>query len=128
MPPLDGYVKVTYNEKMDSSDSAYKITGFQSPCAEYHEDILSLDERYLVARPGIFIIEAATTSVKLGVRAGDKLIINRSLVPKRDDLVLVVINNNFTLTRFYPEQLKDKDPESEDFLWGVVTTLLREFR
>lgn len=128
MPPLDMYGKVTYSVKMDSSDSTYKITGFQSPCAEYHEEILSLDERYLVKHPGIFIIEAATTSVKLGVRAGDKLIINRSLAPKRDDLVLLVINNNFSLTRFHPEQLKDKDPESEDFLWGVVTTLLREFR
>lgn len=128
MPPLDSYVKDTYSKEMDSSDSTYKITGFQSPCAEYHEDILSLDERYLVNRPGIFIIEAATTSVKLGVRAGDKLIINRALIPKRSDLVLLVINNNFTLTRFDPDQLKGKDPESEDFLWGVVTTLLREFR
>jgi DNA polymerase V len=113
---------------MDASDSTYRITGFQSPCAEYHEKILSLDERYLVNHPGIFIIEASGTSPKLGIRPGDKLIINRAETPRKGDLVLLVIQNEFKLTLFSPEELKKQDADTGDFIWGVVTTLLREFK
>lgn len=113
---------------MQPSDSSYKITGFQSPCSEYHEKILSLDERYLIHHPGIFIIEASGSSLKLGIQSGDKLIVNRSLKPMKGNLVLLVIENEFKLAHFSPELLKGKDPETEDFLWGVVTTMLREFK
>jgi SOS-response transcriptional repressor LexA len=113
---------------MEPTDSSYKITGFQSPCSEYHEKILSLDERYHINHPGIFIVEASGASPKLGIQSGDKLIINRALKPTRGQLVLLVLDNEFKLAHFVPELLKGKDPETEDFLWGVVTTLLREFK
>ena len=103
---LDVYGKYTYTLSMNSSDSSYSITGFQSPCAEFHEKILSLDERYSVNHPGIFIIEAT--------RPGD--------------LVLLVIQNEFKLTFFSPQELKKQDLDSGDFVWGVVMTLLREFK
>ncbi len=125
---LDIYGKYTYTLSMNSSDSSYSITGFQSPCAEFHEKILSLDERYSVNHPGIFIIEASGTSAKLGVKSGDKLIINRAEAPRPGDLVLLVIQNEFKLTFFSPQELKKQDLDSGDFVWGVVMTLLREFK
>ena len=106
----------------------YKITGFQSACTEYHEDILSLDERYQIGAPSVFIIAASGNSFSLGIKSGDKFIIDRALKPKRGELVLLVVNGEFKFTHFLPEQLKTDHPDSGDFIWGVVTTLLREFR
>lgn len=106
----------------------YKITGFQSACTEYHEDILSLDERYQVGAPSVFIIAASGSSHALGIKSGDKFIIDRSLKPQRGELVLLVVNGEFKFSHFSPEQLKNSHPDSGDFIWGVVTTLLREMR
>jgi DNA polymerase V len=109
-------------------DSTYKITGFQSACSEYHEDILSLDERYHVSAPSVFIIEASGHSIALGVMSKDKLIIDRALKPLKGELVLLVVNGEFKLTHYLPELLKNQDPDVGDFIWGVVTTILRELR
>ena len=106
----------------------YKITGFQSACSEYHEDILSLDERYRIGAPSVFIIEASGDSQSLGIKNKDKFVIDRALKPQKGELVLLVVNGEFKFTYFLPAQLKNENPDSGDFIWGVVTTLLREFR
>lgn|GEM_PF-1473825 len=125
MSPIDNYGKCTYTQAMSSS---YDMTGFQSPCAEFAEKPLSLDERYLRNKPSLFIIEASTDAPSLGVKKEDKLLIDRSLRPNEGQLVLLVLNNEFTLQKFSRERFKSSDPESGDFVWGVVTTLLREFK
>lgn len=108
--------------------STYDMTGFQSPCAEFAEKPLSLDERYLRNKPSLFIIEVSADAPFLGLKKEDKLLIDRSLTPNEGQLVLLVLNNEFSLQKFSRERLKNSDPESGDFVWGVVTTLLREFR
>lgn len=105
----------------------YDVTGFQSPCAEFAEKPLSLDERYLTNKPSLFIIESTGESKSLGIKKGDKLLIDRSLQPKEDQLCLFVINNEFQLKRYSHQMHLTLDTSSEDFIWGVVTTLLREF-
>jgi DNA polymerase V len=109
------------------SDS-YEVTGFQSPCAEFAEKPLSLDERYLTNKPSLFIIESSQDSKTLGIFKGDKLLIDRSMKPLEGQLCLFVISNEFQLQRFSRFMLKREDPENGDFVWGVVTTLLREFQ
>lgn len=106
----------------------YKITGFQSACTEYHEDILSLDERYRIGAPSVFIIQASGNSHALGIKSGDKFIIDRALKPGRGELVLLVVNGEFKFSHYLPEQLKNDNPDSGDFIWGVITTILRELR
>ncbi len=108
--------------------SSYEVTGFQSACAEFAQKPLSLDERYLTNRPSLFIIEAATDARHLGVKKGDKLLIDRSLRPKDGQLVLLVISNQFALREFSWKMIEGHDPETGDFVWGVITTLLREFK
>lgn len=106
---------------------SYAVTGFQSPCAEFAEKPLSLDERYLTNRPSLFIVEVASDYRLLGLLKGDKLLIDRSIRPKEGQLSLLVIQNQFELKKFSRQILLSQDPESGDFVWGVVTTLLREF-
>lgn len=109
------------------SDS-YKITGFQSPCAEFAGKPLSLDERYLTNRPSLFIVELSTNIPKLALIKGDKYLIDRSLNPRDGDLTLFVIEDQFELN-IYSEEIRKRLSRGEDnFVWGVVTTLLREFR
>lgn len=108
--------------------SSYEVTGFQSACAEFAQKPLSLDERYLTNRPSLFIIEAGTDARHLGIKKGDKLLIDRSMTPKEGQLVLLVISNQFTLREFTWKMLEGHDPETGDFVWGVVTTLMREFK
>jgi len=105
----------------------YDVTGFQSPCAEFSEKPLSLDDRYLTNIPSLFIIEAAGDSKGLSIYKGDKLLIDRSLQPKEGQLCLFVIKNEFQLSRYFRQKHFALDSDSEDFIWGVVTTLLREF-
>ena len=107
--------------------NSYEVTGFQSACAEFAEKPLSLDERYLTNRPSLFIIEAAGESHVLGISRGDKLLIDRSLNPREGQLCLFVINNQFKLQNFSTRMLEGHNPDTGDFIWGVVTTLIREF-
>lgn len=110
------------------SESSYDMTGFQSACAEFAESPLSLDERYLTNKPATFIIEVEGHDKDLEVKKGDKLVVDRSLSPRENDLVLLVINNEFTLKRFSKRMLEGQDPETGNFLWGVVKTQIREHR
>ena len=108
------------------SSNTYQITGFPSPCAEYHEPGLSLDQRYRLGHPGVFVIEVARDARTLGLKSGDKLVVDRSLTPRTGQLVVMVVANEFKLGPFVPEKLQAMDHGEGDFLWGVVTALVRE--
>jgi DNA polymerase V len=110
------------------SDTSYeRMTGFQSACAEFAEKPLSLDERYLTNRPSLFIIEASGDSPTLGITKGDKLLIDRSINPRDGQRVLLVINNEFKIQKYSSKLLEGHDPETGDFVWGVITTMIREY-
>lgn len=115
-----------------------EMTGFQSPCAEYAEDNLSLDTYFLTNAPAMFPVEVGSTHPTLGLKKGDKLIIDRSLFPQPGDIVIAVISNEFKIATY---ALKDgqghllpfnkkvgEDELGEDFIWGVVASLHRKFR
>lgn len=105
-----------------------QMTGFQSACAEFHEKELSLDERYLTNRPSMFLIEVGDDSKRHNVFKGNKLLIDRSLKPREKDLVLMVMGNEFKLVHFSWKMLEGQDPETGDFVWGVVKTIIQELR
>jgi DNA polymerase V len=115
-----------------------QMTGFQSPCAEYAEDRLSLDQRYLTNPPAMFPLRISTDSKLFELRKGDELIVDRSLEPRSGDLVVAVISNQFVIARFslvkgipllLPFNKKLGDEElGEDFVWGVVSSQHRRVR
>ena len=115
-----------------------QMTGFQSACAEYAEDRLSLDERYLTNPPAMYPLRVSTDSKFFELRKGDELIIDRSLEPKAGDLVVAVITNEFVIARFtfhqgipilLPYNKKvGADELGEDFIWGVVASQHRKVR
>lgn len=115
-----------------------QMTGFQSACAEYAEDRLSLDERFLTNPPAMYPVRVSFDSELFELRKGDELLIDRSLDPKPGDLVVAVISNEFVIARFVLQQgvplllpynkQAGEDEEGEDFVWGVVSSQHRRIR
>ncbi|GGD00192.1 hypothetical protein GCM10011396_54630 [Undibacterium terreum] len=72
---------------------------------------------------------------------GDKILVDRSLTARNGDVVVAIINNEYTLKRLYigsatmelrpenseyqPQQMKEGD---ELEVWGVVSGLVRRIR
>lgn len=75
----------TYNNQ----PSHYDITGFQSACAEFSENQLSLDERFNIGNPSVRIFEITENKPHLGLYKGDALVVDQSLRPRFKDLIIV---------------------------------------
>lgn len=115
-----------------------EMTGFQSACAEFAEDRLSLDTRYLTSPASMFPLKVASDSKQFELRKGDHLIVDRALEPKGGDLVVAVISNEFRIAKYalvqgagylLPYNKKvGEDELGEDFIWGVIASWHRKFR
>lgn len=102
------------------------MTGFPSPCKEFAEDELSLDKEYLLNKASSYIIQVENDVKSLGILKNDRLLIDRSLHPREGQIVLMVINNEFTVKKFSSKLTEGHDMECGDFVWGVVTTQIRK--
>lgn len=122
----------------EDSSEIMGMTGFQSPCEEYAEKRLSLDQRYITSPASTLIFKAANNSKFFNIHSGDKLIVDRALTPKHGDTVLVVINNEHHVKKInkepngiflLPNRIPLKGDEfSNDCIEGVVTTIIKELR
>ncbi len=110
-------------------------TGFQSACAEYSEDVLSLDKKFVTDPPATFYIRVKEDARPLGLKKGDILQVNRALAPRQGQVVVAVLSNEFTLGAYelregvgylwpYNRRLGGDD-FNDDFVWGVVQSLHR---
>ena len=114
--------------------------GFPSPATDYMENKLDLNE-YLIKHPAAtFIVKASGSSmVNADIYSGDLLIVDRSLTPRNNDIVIASIFGDLTVKKIkkkekslflvpanedYPSiQVKE---EMECFVWGIVTYVIHE--
>ena len=114
--------------------------GFPSPATDYMENKLDLNE-YLIKHPAAtFIVKANGSSmVNADIYSGDLLIVDRSIVPKNNNIVIASIFGDLTVKKLkkkekslflvsanndYPSiEVKE---EMECFIWGVVTYIIHE--
>ena len=83
--------------------------GFPSPAADYAENDLSLNDYFVKNRNATFVIEARGDSmIDAGIYEGDILIIDRSVEPRRGDIVLAYLQGDFTLKKL---EFGDGQPE-----------------
>jgi len=77
------------------------VAGFPSPAEQYVEPPLDLND-YLVMRPAAtFFVRVEGDSMNgAGIFHGDVLIVDRSLRPTDDAIVVVAIDGEFTVKRF----------------------------
>jgi DNA polymerase V len=121
--------------------------GFPSPAQDYAEDFIDLNQ-YLIHNPSsTFVLRVNSLSMKnAGIDIDDQILIDRSLKAEHGDIVLALINNDFTVKRLMIEKqkngelniwLKAENPEYPDIylrseeqliIWGVVTCILKKLR
>jgi DNA polymerase V len=115
--------------------------GFPSPAADYREEILDFNA-YLVQNP------AATFTVRVegdsmideGIRSGDLLIVDRSITPRAEMIIVAILYGEFTVKKLVSREGRlwlypgnpDFDPlrielDMEFQVWGVVTHVIHRF-
>ena len=114
--------------------------GFPSPATDYLENKLDLNE-YLVKHPAAtYIVKANGASmVDAGILSGDLLIVDRSITPRNESIVIASVFGDLTVKKIrkkntslflvsansdYPSiEVKE---EMECFIWGVVTYVIHK--
>ena len=112
--------------------------GFPSPATDYMENKLDLNEHLIKHPAATFIVKASGFSmIDAGIHSGDLLIIDRSITPQSDNIVIASIFGDLTVKKLkkkkntlflvsasdhYPSiEVKE---EMECFIWGVVTFII----
>ena len=69
--------------------------GFPSPCEDYLEGSLSLDQ-HLIKHPAatFFVRVAGDSMIKAGIHPNDILVVDRALKPKHGSIIIAVINRD----------------------------------
>lgn len=116
--------------------------GFPSPADDHLERDLDLHELLISHPAATYYVRLAGDSMKdAGLYDGDILVVDRSLEPAHGNIVVAVVNGEFTVKRLYRKggqiQLTPENPlytpiritqESDLIVWGVVTGSVRQFR
>ena len=109
--------------------------GFPSPAADHAQKRIDLNKHLIRNGDATHVFRVAGDSMTgIGIYEGDRLLIDRSIEPKHNHIVLAVLNNEFTVKRLYKRggivKLIAENPlypaivikEADDFtVWGVVT-------
>lgn len=114
---------------------AQVYAGFPSPAADYAQSRIDLNDHLLLNENASFLFHVRGDSmIGIGIYDGDTLIVDRSITPVHNQIVLAVIDQEFTVKRLFlrsdevrlvaenldfpPIQLKEGQ---ELKIWGVVT-------
>jgi DNA polymerase V len=114
--------------------------GFPSPAQDYVEACLDLNE-YLISHPNatFFVRVDGMSMINAGIHPDDILIVDRSLEPVHNRIVIAVVEGELTVKRLVIERgiyfLYPENPdfpiieitENSDFtIWGVVTYVIHK--
>jgi len=114
--------------------------GFPSPAMDYLEERIDLNKEFIKHPLATFIVECTGDSmINAFIPPRARLIVDRSLTAKSGDIVLAVINGEFTVKFLkqndhncflVPANSKYKEikvsPEMNMEVWGVVTSIITE--
>jgi len=132
---LEFYSPKIYDQRNLNMYSHNVPAGFPSPAEDFLEKRLDLNEYLIKNKSATFLIKVNGDSmVNAGIFDGDILVIDRSVEPCDNKIVLGILNGEFTVKRI---KTKGKKllliPESENYspievtnemefqIWGVVT-------
>ncbi len=117
--------------------------GFPSPAQDYIDKTLDMNEHLIKNEAATFVVKVASLSMRDAViEIDDELIVDRSIEAKHEDIVIALIDNEFTVKRLMVEGdnnrwLKAENSDYSDIhlqdgqemvIWGVVTFVIKPFR
>lgn len=114
--------------------------GFPSPADDFIDKRLDLNE-FLIAHPSatFFVRVEGTSMIDAGIHPDDILIVDKALEPRPGNIVIAVVDGEFTVKRF--ERIRGKNflaAENPGFkpieitegmrveIWGVVTYVIHK--
>lgn len=116
---------------------------FPSPAQDYIEKGVDLNQHIISNEAATFIVKVASLSMRdAGIDINDELVVDRSIEAKHEDVVVALIDNEFTVKRLMIDSnsvswLKAENPDYSDIhledgqemiIWGVVVYVLKPFR
>ncbi|MGL1890782.1 MAG: translesion error-prone DNA polymerase V autoproteolytic subunit [Spirochaetaceae bacterium] len=115
--------------------------GFPSPANDYIESELDFNTYLIKNRSATYALKVQGDSmINAGIFPGDILIVDRSMTPKSNDIIIASIDKEFTVKRFiknskgfflYPENqdypIIELNREEDFTMWGVVTYTIHNF-
>jgi DNA polymerase V len=117
--------------------------GFPSPAEEHVEKRLNPNDYLIDQEDATFFVSVQGYSmIELGLMPGDKAVVDRSKTPKIGDVVLAVVDGEFTIKTLAKNKVGQARlmPANKDFkpieiteemqfqIWGVVIGSFRRFR
>tara|TARA_Y100000748_G_C15097870_1_gene333158 strand:+ start:37 stop:492 length:456 start_codon:yes stop_codon:yes gene_type:complete len=116
--------------------------GFPSPADDYLDLPIDLNDYLVENSAATFYIRVSGNSMKdEGIDDGDLLVVDRSKIPKNNDVIIGVLNGEFTVKKIQKTKTKlfmvaaNKNyekieiTEEMDFsVWGVVTYVIHKTR
>ena len=114
--------------------------GFPSPAEDFLEPGLNLNEYLIQNSAATFCVKVKGDSmVGSRITTGDILIVDRSLSPQNQNVILAILNGNFIVKKLlisnndfyllsdnkYANQIKINS-EMEFYVWGVVTYVIHK--
>lgn len=116
--------------------------GFPSPANDYLDNELDLKALLIRNESATFFLRASGNSmVDDHISDGDILVVDRSLNPNKDSILVCIIDGEFTVKKVFKQgkdlYLMPSNPEfkpikineeSDVRLWGVVTNVIHKFR
>ncbi len=120
--------------------SALVPAGFPSPADDYLDRTLDLNEYLINNQAASFFIRVAGESMQgAGILPGDILLVDRSVEPAHNKIVVAVLDDEMVVKRLRYRQgrgiLVSENPEfrpieisdaMEAGIWGVVTAVIRK--
>ena len=115
-----------------------RSSGFPSTAFDYADKPLDLNE-HLITHPAstFFITVIGDSMISSGIHSKDLLIVDRSIRPSNNSIVLAVVNDEFTLKRFRKQDNKgflvsdnysvppiEIIPGMSMEIWGVITHVI----
>lgn len=116
--------------------------GFPSPAEDLQEQAIDLGQMLVTHPQATYLIRARGVSmVEAGIFDNDILVVNRALKPRHQDIVVAVVDGDFTIKTLHQRagriKLKAANPTYADIvprdgqtleIWGVVTAAVKQFR
>ena len=117
--------------------------GFPSPAENYIEEQLDLN-RYLIKNKesSFFVRVSGDSMINVGIFDNDILIVDRSLTPTRQSIILASLDGELVIKRLIKDQSENYYLKSENtnypnikinfntdtIIWGVVTYVIHSLR
>lgn len=128
------------NTEIPLASSGVKA-GFPSPAGDYIEESIDLNKFVIKNKSATFYARVDGSSMEPILRDGDLIVIDRSLAPSSNDIVLCYIDGDFTVKTVQktPNAIYlipanpaydpiEVTPDNNFIVWGVITFSIRKHR